>query len=287
MTCQHCQTWIGDDEHRCSRCGRRVRSFPGRISPSTYPIAATATAPAYEFPPEEREANPEPEPQIAGQQRLFSQPANPARVIAFDSLTSPAERESIRARVNERPPPLKTETVGLPRPRPRKRDGAAPGQRSLEFLGQQESVGTVQKSLICDAPVGEPFARLRAAVHDGSWILCGCALILIAYRFAGGSFALDKAQVTFAAVALLTVPVLYKALWVFAGVDSPGMRKANLRLVDFDGNPPSRKRRYVRLVGSFLSLLAAGIGVLWAFVDEDRLMWHDHISSTFPTYFED
>src|SRR3954451_17235700 len=80
MTCQHCQTWILDDDHRCRRCGRRIRNTPSRISPTTYPIAATATAPAYDFPPEEVEASapgsaanvhPEPRP---GQQPLFSQP---------------------------------------------------------------------------------------------------------------------------------------------------------------------------------------------------------------------
>jgi uncharacterized RDD family membrane protein YckC len=61
------------------------------------------------------------------------------------------------------------------------------------------------------------------------------------------------------------------------------MRKAGLQLVDFDGNPPSQARRYLRLFGSILSFLAAGIGLIWSLVDEDRLTWHDHISSTFPT----
>jgi uncharacterized RDD family membrane protein YckC len=61
------------------------------------------------------------------------------------------------------------------------------------------------------------------------------------------------------------------------------MRCAGLRLVDFDGNPPSPGRRYQRLVGSILSVLAGGMGLIWALVDEERLTWHDHISSTFPT----
>src|SRR3954471_8057485 len=44
MTCQYCQTWILDDDHRCRRCGRRVRNTPSRVSPSTFPIAASALA---------------------------------------------------------------------------------------------------------------------------------------------------------------------------------------------------------------------------------------------------
>jgi uncharacterized RDD family membrane protein YckC len=79
------------------------------------------------------------------------------------------------------------------------------------------------------------------------------------------------------------VPVLYKLLWTVAGRDTVGMSVAGVRLVDFDGNPPSRERRYQRLLGSFISALAGGIGLIWALVDEDRLTWHDHMSSTFPT----
>ncbi len=71
--------------------------------------------------------------------------------------------------------------------------------------------------------------------------------------------------------------------WSWAGRDSIGLSKMGLRLVDFDGNPPSRERRYHRSLASFISFLAAGIGLVWALVDEDALTWHDHMSSTFPT----
>jgi uncharacterized RDD family membrane protein YckC len=65
------------------------------------------------------------------------------------------------------------------------------------------------------------------------------------------------------------------------------MQRVGVRLVDFDGNPPSQKRRYQRLFGSILSFLAAGVGLIWALVDEDSLTWHDHISATFPTIDSD
>jgi hypothetical protein len=32
-----------------------------------------------------------------------------------------------------------------------------------------------------------------------------------------------------------------------------------------------------------VSFIAAGIGLLWALVDEERLTWHDYMSKTFPT----
>jgi uncharacterized RDD family membrane protein YckC len=98
---------------------------------------------------------------------------------------------------------------------------------------------------------------------------------------------LDKHAGAFLAAAFATVPVVYRLLWAFAGRDSIGMQKLGLKLVDFDGNPPSRNRRYLRLAGSIISLLAAGMGLIWIFVDQDALTWHDHISGTFPAIVED
>src|SRR4051812_3314492 len=94
MTCQACQTWNSDDEHRCRRCGRRFRVTPTRHARNSYPIAASALA----YQPEAIEDDqPLPTPQGEGQQILFLNP-NEGRVIPFDRLTSPGERESIRAR---------------------------------------------------------------------------------------------------------------------------------------------------------------------------------------------
>ncbi|MDQ2777270.1 MAG: RDD family protein [Acidobacteriota bacterium] len=270
-----------------------MRSTPTRISPSTYPIAAAATARAYDF--EEREETirarygspaPDRETQVLpGQQPLFSHPTNEPRVIPFDQFTSPAERESIRARAADlaRPAPMKSERVEVQRPRVNKRRSEAHDQRRLEFLGQEEVVSAAQSSIICDAPVAPPTLRMRAAAIDGFAMAIGCGVCVAIFLYAGGHIPMDKRMLPFFAAAVLTVPFFYKLLWTFMGQDTIGMKKTGIRLVDFDGNPPSRERRYYRLVGGIISLLAAGMGLIWAFVDEDALTWHDHISNTFPT----
>jgi uncharacterized RDD family membrane protein YckC len=261
--------------------------MPARISPETYPIAATATAPAYEYLSEphgaaeplvrERASIPE------GQQALFSTPAFDPRVIPFDSLTTQAERESIRARAAElaRPAPLKTEKIEAPRARARKSHST--DQRRLDFMGAEQVLPLPQSSIICDAPVAPLALRVQAAAIDGLLVALGCGFGVALFEAFGGQLSLDRHAIPFFALAVLTVPLFYKLLWIFAGRDTAGMRKAGLQLVDFDGNPPSRARRYQRLCGTLLSFAAAGIGVIWALVDEDGLTWHDHISSTFPT----
>ena len=287
MTCQHCQTWILDDDHRCRRCGRRVRTTPPRISPETYPIAATATAPAYDYRPQAAAIAEQPLGAAAvGQHALFSVPVSDPRVIPFDSLTSQAQRESIRARAAEiaRPAPVKTEKIEAPRARPKPSvKTRTANQRRLDFPGQEQVLAPPQSSIICDAPVAPVSLRVQAALVDGVLVAIAWSLAAALFRFLGGQLVPDKHIAPFLLLAIATVPFAYKLLWTFAGRDTLGMRSAGLQLVDFDGNSPSQVRRYQRLLGNLLSFLAAGLGMVWVLVDEDGLAWHDHISSTFPT----
>lgn len=296
MTCQHCQTWVLDEDHRCQRCGRRVRNTRRRISPQTFPVAATANAPAYDFEidpvledPEDAELEGEPVSEEA-QKPLFPPAAADARVIPFDALTTEAARQSIRVRVAEfsRPAPREVEKVQLPRVRSRKKPSS--DQQDLDFFGGGE-VRRPESNIICDAPVAPATLRLQAAAIDGALIAAGVLLAAAAIRlglnFIGGQISFDKHSLCFLALAISTVPLFYKTLWTIAGLDTIGMRLAGLKLVDFDGNSPSHARRYHRLIGSAISLLAGGIGLIWIFLDPDSLTWHDHMSDTFPAIIGD
>jgi uncharacterized RDD family membrane protein YckC len=217
-----------------------------------------------------------------GQHALFSNP-NPSRIVSLETFASPAERESIRARAAEalRPQPLKQTKVEIRHARPRKK--VSPDQQILDFFGAEEVVSPPQSNIICDAPVAPNSLRIQASVIDGLIMLAGMALIFSGFVYMGGPSLVDKQSLPFLIAALLTVPLFYKGMWAYANRDSYGTTAAGLRIVDFDGNPPSHIRRYQRLLGSFVSVLAAGMGLIWALVDEDALTWHDHISSTFPT----
>jgi uncharacterized RDD family membrane protein YckC len=292
MNCAYCQTWILDGEHRCRRCGRRLK--PAGIHPDVFPVSSEATARAYDFAPNldslqapsagaapayhsaPASANP------AGQQALFSNP-NPARVVSFGSYAPAAERQAQRDRDDslDRPEPMRQAKVELRHARARKKTSAA--QQRLDFFGQEEILSPPQSHIICDAPVAPFGLRVQAAFIDCLLMLSPAVLGFALFLYEGGHLTFDKHVAPFWLLAILTVPVLYKTLWTFAGRDSLGLSCAGLRLVDFDGNPPSRERRYQRMLGGFLSTLAAGVGLVWALVDEDCLTWHDHMSSTFPT----
>lgn len=84
--------------------------------------------------------------------------------------------------------------------------------------------------------------------------------------------------------------LLWLACWLVTGVyavaswrrggQTLGMRPWRLRLTDARGRAPSRRALCLRYAVGTLSLLAAGLGFWWAWLDRDRLTWHDRASGT-------
>jgi hypothetical protein len=284
MTCQACQTWNSDDEHRCHRCGRRLRVTPTRHVRESYPIAATALA----YQPEaEVDAPPATAPDQGDQRILFANTTE-ARVIPFDQLTSPAERESIRQRAAQlsQPSPVKSGKVEVSARRGR-RNLKSEDQQQLDFFGKTDIQAAPPSAIQCGAPVAPPLLRLSAAVVDGFIILLATFVFLAGFRMAAGSLPVEKYALIGYGIAFISIAVTYKLLWCFANRDSFGLRSTRLRVVDFDGNPANQKRRFWRALSSLLSLGAAGLGLIWTFADADALAWHDQISGTFPTFSEE
>ena len=122
--------------------------------------------------------------------------------------------------------------------------------------------------------------RLLALVYDffpvfGLWFLV-----------AGIFVAIRQEAVTGGVVGLLE----FVALWVVTGAyavlswarggQTLGMRPWRLRVTAADGSEPSRKALLLRYGVGTLSLLLAGLGFWWAWLDRERLTWHDRASGT-------
>lgn len=261
---------------------------PTRHAREAYPIAATALA--YQ-PQEEAETEIVPldvtTPDQGAQRVLFSTPNEP-RVIPFDQLTSPAERESIRARASQlaRQAPVRSAKAEVSPRRPRRSADSPADQQQFHF--EDSDLAPAPRSPIqCGAPVAFPLLRFHAALVDGFLILLASVMFLLLFRFAVGSLPTGKVAYSAYLVCYGGLAFAYKLLWCFADTDSFGMKAARLRLVDLDGNRPSQPRRFWRAFSSFLSLGAVGLGLIWAFADADHLAWHDQISATFPTFTEE
>ncbi|MCD9007858.1 RDD family protein [Luteimonas sp. XNQY3] len=73
---------------------------------------------------------------------------------------------------------------------------------------------------------------------------------------------------------------LYAVISWRNGGQTLGMRPWRLRVRAFDGGRASTRALWVRFGVATLSLLAGGLGFWWAWVDRERLTWHDRASGT-------
>jgi uncharacterized RDD family membrane protein YckC len=255
-------------------------------SSSSSPLTAAATARALEsFPasmpfeaaaPQVAKPSLEPQVNISYQPSLFRDGGLGApKVIPIPTLTPSRpqnpEEHSIRRRVPAR---------STPRPR-----RASDSQQALQFPeGEADAALESQAELIfCEARVALPGHRVLATLVDLSWILIGLGLFVATILFLGVDLVISRQTAPLLTAVGVIVALLYRSVWYFANGDTPGMCFAGLRLVDFDGRRPNREQRGLRQVASLLSLVAAGLGLVWALVDEENLTWHDHMSKTFPT----
>lgn len=124
---------------------------------------------------------------------------------------------------------------------------------------------------------------MTAAAVDSVLALAALAVFAGIFYFAGADVVLTKQTVPFYAAAAFLIVLFYRALFCIANQDTPGVRWTGLQILDFDGRVPTRRQRWHRLLGGVVGSIAAGIGLIWAIFDEERLTWHDHMSKTFPT----
>jgi hypothetical protein len=162
-----------------------------------------------------------------------------------------------------------------------------PGTPQQTFAFQMEAPRPgpvpVEPTRYCDAPVAPVAHRMIAAAFDLSMILVALGLLVMLVYLSPAGDSISKKTLPYIGGFGVLLGFGYKLVWAMADVDSPGTGWAHLRILNFDGVPPTRGQRIERFAGSVLSLAAAGLGLLWALVDEETLSWHDHISKTFAT----
>ena len=132
-------------------------------------------------------------------------------------------------------------------------------------------------------PVAEIGDRLLAGLTDAGIVLAAGVLFS-----AGAWMALPDVPHTkpfFLGLAAATVAlwVVYQHLFLMGAGQTPGMKQRGLRLSTFDGRTPEWRQRSSRAHFACISMASAALGFLWAYVDQDMLCWHDHVSRTFPT----
>jgi len=123
--------------------------------------------------------------------------------------------------------------------------------------------------------------RVMAAAVDFAWI--GAAFVsfaTIAVKLAGPSLkALPLPLVgVSAALVLAILYVTYEVLFFSLTGTTPGMSYARIGLCTFGDRNPTRKAMRMRVLATILAACPLGLGLAWAWLDEERLGWHDRMS---------
>ncbi len=123
--------------------------------------------------------------------------------------------------------------------------------------------------------------RLMAGLVDAALIIGGFLVFVLVFVACTVHPPVGKPAMIGAEVVLCAFAAIYLLLFFNFGTDTPGMRYARIALCTFDDENPTRRAMQRRLAALLLSVIPFGLGVLWAFFDDDRLGWHDRISRTY------
>ena len=287
MICYRCRHWNSEDEHRCAKCATRLTDrmvttglqYDGALAlqprflpePVQAPEAVTAvTEPETDAPRTPRHLH-------SLQQSLFAL-REAAKVVSIDGIAD--------EQVSRRPVRSRTQ-------KPKRQISASylPQQGVLEFvpmpMAEPRRLSTqVEARIACGHPIASLAHRAVAGVWDA-----GIIAMLVAVFFGVIGYACENIlQVltepivaVVAGGAVILIALTYQAAYLALRGETPGMRMAGLRLVDFDGRTPRGEQLLMRFFGDVLSTLPFGCGYMWATVDEESLSWRDHISETFVT----
>ena len=124
--------------------------------------------------------------------------------------------------------------------------------------------------------------RLLSLLYDvfpmlGIWFVVGI-VSLVLHR--GEAIRSNTLAGLLELAALLAVTGLYATASWRRGGQTIGMKPWRLYVTAAAGTEPSWGRLWLRYGVGIVSLLCAGLGFWWAWLDRDRLTWHDRASAT-------
>jgi uncharacterized RDD family membrane protein YckC len=123
--------------------------------------------------------------------------------------------------------------------------------------------------------------RAYAAAVDAAILIGAMGLFGITAEFFANSLPMTKPLTESIAICGFLLLTIYYLLSLSLGRGTAGMQASGLRVTTFLNETPSRNLMRWRALATVLSYAAMGMGFAWAFIDEDRLCWHDRITRTY------
>jgi len=158
---------------------------------------------------------------------------------------------------------------------------ATAGDRPAQHLERTRETRHLYSAPFQAAPMS---LRAMSAVVDATAILASffifmaVSVLMISHFTPGGLQMTVKELVIASAATLFVLSFGYQYLFFSLSDATPGMRYARIGLCSFADDNPNREAMRRRIWATALATAPLGLGLLWAFFDEDRLGWHDRVS---------
>ncbi|ADW70669.1 RDD family protein [Granulicella tundricola] len=120
--------------------------------------------------------------------------------------------------------------------------------------------------------------RLMAAAVDFTLVSATFLAFAATAAYVAGSVPTGAAAATTSAVVFAILYLSYQLLFFTFSDQTPGMRYARIGLCTFTDENPSRSAMRKRILATVVAACPFAIGLLWVWLDDDRLGWHDRIS---------
>jgi uncharacterized RDD family membrane protein YckC len=125
--------------------------------------------------------------------------------------------------------------------------------------------------------------RFAAMLYDSLLVVAlvavinAAALAVVVQVSAGAQQVLNPHLVR--ALSTLGIAGFFCLFWLKSG-QTLGMQAWRIKLVGFDGQPPSFPQAVLRCIGAVFSFVCLGLGYWWCLVDRKKRYWHDYLSRT-------
>ena len=125
-------------------------------------------------------------------------------------------------------------------------------------------------------------ARITAGLIDLGIVAVAYAIFLMTtFAEMPEGFSLDKRVLGIYGVCFFALVVVYFLLFMLSASQTPGMKRAQLIVVNKDGELLDPKHACMRGFGYLISILPLLLGFVWVLIDPDHLTWADKVSSTY------
>ncbi len=131
-------------------------------------------------------------------------------------------------------------------------------------------------------PQTAPLAkRMFAAAVDAVLVVAATAAFGGVFARLAGGIPVAVPSLLVAAGVLVLFHLIYQVLFFTFSDQTPGMRYARIGLCTFADGNPTRSSMRRRILAQGIAICPMGLGLLWVFLDDEGLGWHDRISRTY------